>query len=163
VVSVKMIIHSSNNTSIDALDRAIIKLLSQDGRMAFSEIAKQLDIPETTARYRVQRLLQTETIKIAARTSPEKLGKPHILIVWLNIENTQIDAVVQELAAMDEVVFVGAIAAGRYNVVVDIYFGMNEEMFVFFDKIQKIRGIINYESHLLRKLFKAEYDRISNF
>lgn len=52
------------NLELDSIDRDIIDLLRTDGRMSFREIARHLDIPEATTRYRVQRLLQSETIEI---------------------------------------------------------------------------------------------------
>ena len=63
----------SENLELDSLDRDIINLLRTDGRMSFREIAQQLDMPEATARYRVQRLLQSEIIKILAWPNPARI------------------------------------------------------------------------------------------
>ncbi len=147
---------SSAHGSLDQIDQDIITLLRGDGRMAFTEIAKRLSIPEATARYRVQRLLQAEVIRIQAWPDPEKLGTPHILVVWLTVENGKIDAVAETLSAMPEVRFV-ATSAGRYNIFADIYYGAHEEMISFFSQLQEIPGIISYESQIILKLLKAEY------
>lgn len=153
--------HASSNADglsfLDATDREIIQLLRLDGRMSFTEVAKRLSIPETTARYRVQRLLQQEVVRIIAWPNPEKMGKPHFIIVWLDIENSQVEAVTEELAKMGEVQFLAVVAAGRYNAIVDIYFAAHEELVAFFSKLRQIPGIRDYESHLVLKLLKAEY------
>lgn len=141
---------------LDTVDQGIIDLLRIDGRMAFTEIAKRLDIPEATARYRVQRLLQTKTIQITAWPNPEKIGKPHVLMLLLTIENGQIEAVAQELAAMEEVRFV-SILVGRYNIVADVYFGVHADLLAFFEKLHQMQGIISYETQTILKLLKAEY------
>jgi Lrp/AsnC family transcriptional regulator, regulator for asnA, asnC and gidA len=142
---------------LDSTDREIIQLLRLDGRMSFTEVAKRLSIPETTARYRVQRLLQHEVVRVVAWPNPEKMGKPHFIIVWLDIENSQVEAVTQELQKMDEVQFLAVVAAGRYNAIVDIYFAAHEELVAFFNKLGQIPGVRDYESHLVLKLLKAEY------
>ncbi|MGJ3249555.1 MAG: Lrp/AsnC family transcriptional regulator [Elainellaceae cyanobacterium] len=145
-----------NNTPLDPIDQHVIDLLRLDGRMAFTEIAKRLNIPEATARYRVQRLLQSGVIKVLAWPNPEKLGMPHFLIVSLNAESGKVDEVAETLAQLDEVRFV-AITTGRFNIVVDIYFGTHEDLLAFFDKLHRVDGIIHYESQITLKLLKAEY------
>jgi Lrp/AsnC family transcriptional regulator for asnA, asnC and gidA len=130
--------------------------------MSFKEIAKQLDLPETTARYRVQRLLQQEIIRVVAWPNPEKTGKPHFMIVWFDVENSQIEAVTEELSKMEEVQFLAVIAAGHHNLIVDVYFGVHEELVAFFQKIRQMSGIRHYESHLVERLVKAEYSYVIN-
>ena len=147
---------SSAQAALDQIDQDIITLLRGDGRMAFTEIAKRLNIPEATARYRVQRLLQAGVIRIQAWPDPEKLGTPHILVVWLTVENGKVDSVAELLSSMPEVRFV-AISAGRYNIFADIYYGAHDEMIAFFAKLHKISGVISYESQVILKLLKAEY------
>lgn len=146
----------TTNVVLDKIDQEIVGLLRIDGRMAFTEIAKRLDIPEATVRYRVQRLLQSELIKVLAWPNPEKLGSPHILIVSLIVENNRIDAVAEELSRMVEVRFV-AVTAGRYNIIADVYFGVHEELLAFFARLHQVQGIISYESQIILKLLKAEY------
>jgi Lrp/AsnC family transcriptional regulator for asnA, asnC and gidA len=141
---------------LDSVDQSIIDLLRIDGRMAFTEIAKRLNIPEATARYRVQRLLQSKTIQITAWPNPEKIGKPHVLMLLLTIENGAVEAVARELAAMEEVRFV-SILVGHYNIVADVYFGVHADLLAFFEKLHGMKGIISYETQTILKLLKAEY------
>ncbi|WP_026100616.1 Lrp/AsnC family transcriptional regulator [Synechococcus sp. PCC 7336] len=150
---------SSSVNQLDSVDREIVALLRIDGRMSFSEIAKRLKIPEATARYRVQRLLQSGTIEISAWPNPDKLGKPHILIVSISVEIQYIDEVAEQLSNMSEIRYV-AVITGKYNIMVDVFFGPHEELLVFFEKLHLIPGIINYESQVLIKLLKAEYKYI---
>lgn len=144
------------STSLDAVDQQIVVLLRQDGRMTFTEIAKRLDIPEATARYRVQRLLQSGAIQIHAWPNPEKLGTPHILMLYLVVENNQVMTVAQQLTSMDEVRFV-AVTAGRYNIIADVYYGTHSELLDFLSKLHSISGVLSYESQIVLKLLKAEY------
>lgn len=146
----------SNNIGLDDLDREIIALLRIDGRMAFKEIAKRLEIPEATARYRVQRLLQSGGIQIVAWPNPEKLGVPHVLILSLTVKEGQTNAVAEQLSDMNEVRFL-AVTSGRCNIVADIYFGTHEDLLTFFAKLDAIPGILHYDTQIILKLLKAEY------
>lgn len=148
--------HNNTNIALDKLDQEIIALLRLDGRMAFKEIAKRLNIPEATARYRVQRLLQSGGIQITAWPNPEKLGIPHILLLFLIVKEGQTDAVAQQLTSMAEARFV-AVTSGRCNIVADIYFGTHEDLLAFFAKLDQIKGILSYDSQIILKLLKAEY------
>lgn len=145
--------------ALDDLDRAIIGLLKTDGRMSFAEVSKRLNLPEATARYRVQRLLQSKIVKIHATPNPEHLGTPRVMIVQLFVENGKIDAVAAALVEIDEVQFV-AVTAGHHNIVVDVFFGTHDELLNFYAKLHEIPGVIRYESQVVMKLLKAEYKYI---
>jgi Lrp/AsnC family transcriptional regulator, regulator for asnA, asnC and gidA len=142
--------------ALDDLDRDIIGLLKVDGRMSFTEVSKQLDLPEATARYRVQRLLKSKIVKIHATPNPEHLGTPRVVIVQLFVENNKIETVAETLADIEEVQFV-AITAGHHNIVIDVCFGTHDEMLAFYEKLHKVSGVIRYESQVVMKLLKAEY------
>lgn len=152
---------SSPPPSLDAVDQQIVTLLRVDGRMTFTEISKRLDIPEATARYRVQRLLQSGAIQIHAWPNPEKLGTPHILMLYLTVDNSQVMSVAEQLTAMDEVRFV-AVAAGRYNIIADVYYGHHGEILDFLAKLQQVSGVVSYESQIVLKLLKAEYNPLQS-
>lgn len=141
---------------LDEIDQEIINLLRVDGRMSFTEVGKRLDIPEATARYRVQRLLQSGIVQVIAWPNPEKLGTPHIVIVSLIVENNKIDAIAKALEQMVEVRFV-AITTGHYDIIADVFFGNYTDVTDFFEKMKQIPGIIRHDSHFILKLLKAEY------
>ncbi len=142
--------------ALDDLDRAIIGLLKTDGRMSFTEVSKRLNLPEATARYRVQRLLQSKIVRIHATPNPEHLGTPRVMIVQLFVENGKIDAVAAALVEIEEVQFV-AVTAGHHNIVVDVCFATHDELLGFYAKLHEIPGVIRYESQVVMKLLKAEY------
>lgn len=141
---------------LDEIDQDIINLLRTDGRISFTEVGKRLNIPEATARYRVQRLLQSGIVQVIAWPNPEKLGTPHVVIVSLIVENSQIDSIAKALEQMVEVRFV-AITTGHYDIIADVFFGNYTEVTAFFEKMKRIPGIIQHDSHFILKLLKAEY------
>ncbi len=58
----------------DSLDRDIACLLSADARLGFTQIAQQLDIPESTARTRAQRLLEGHVVTPIVVPNPAVFG-----------------------------------------------------------------------------------------
>jgi Lrp/AsnC family transcriptional regulator, regulator for asnA, asnC and gidA len=147
---------ATSSAVLDALDQRIVNLLKEDGRMAFTDISKQLSIPEATVRYRVQRLLQSGVVQIRARLNPQKLGMPHIVTMRLNVERDRITQVAETLTKLPEIQFV-AIVTGHYNIIMDAHFGRHDDLLLLFDKIHAIPGIIHYDSCTILKLLKAEY------
>jgi Lrp/AsnC family transcriptional regulator, regulator for asnA, asnC and gidA len=143
-------------SALDEIDQDIINLLRIDGRMSFTEIGKRLNMPEATARYRVQRLLQSGIVQILAWPNPEKLGTPHVVIVSLVVENSHVDSVAKALEQMVEVRFV-AITTGYYDIIADVFFGNYIEVTSFFEKMKQLPGIVRQDSHFILKLLKAEY------
>ena len=62
---------------VEEIDRAIVALLSGDGRMSFTELAKQTGLSVSAAHQRVRRLEQAGVIKgYAALCSADEIGLP---------------------------------------------------------------------------------------
>ena len=60
---------------VDGLDMRILKLLEEDGRISFSEVAKKLKSNESTIRKRVLRLQEKRVIKkFSVDLDPSKIG-----------------------------------------------------------------------------------------
>ncbi len=77
---------------IDQIDRAIIDLLMQDGRMPAAEIARNLGggISERMVRYRIQRLTSAGVISINAIANRQALGYSVVADVFIEVETSQI-------------------------------------------------------------------------
>jgi predicted DNA-binding transcriptional regulator len=97
----------------DELDRQIIRLLRADGRRSNREIARTLDVPEATVRYRVRRLIESNILRITASVDPEHLGYGLTAVISVQVEPNRINAVAEEISAMPEVMWV-AITAGAH-------------------------------------------------
>ena len=82
---------------VDELDRKIIKMLQADGRLSNTEVARSLDITETTVRKRIARLLDERLISIVAVPTPEATGMTLSAIMGVSVELTAI----REVASID--------------------------------------------------------------
>lgn len=69
----------------DNIDRKIVELLMEDGRMSASEIARRLggNYSERVVRYRIERMVKEGLISLTAVVNPKVLGYPIVADVWL--------------------------------------------------------------------------------
>ncbi|NJE47873.1 AsnC family transcriptional regulator, partial [Thermococcus sp. GR7] len=52
-----------NKEELDTLDRSILRILQEDGRASYSEIARRIGVPESTVRLRVKKLVERGVIR----------------------------------------------------------------------------------------------------
>jgi Lrp/AsnC family transcriptional regulator for asnA, asnC and gidA len=143
--------------TLDDLDRSIIELMKVNGRITYKEVSDRVNIPEATARYRVQRLLNNDLLLLETWIDPNQMGSPQAAIMNLTVESSRVNAVAQELAQLEEVQFL-SIVAGLHNIVVNVSFNTQDELCRFCDKLGTIRGILQYDTQIVTRLVKAHYD-----
>ncbi|MFC1607338.1 Lrp/AsnC family transcriptional regulator [Candidatus Latescibacterota bacterium] len=111
---------------MDNLDIKITKLLGEDGRMSYREIARRLDISEPTARQRVRRLLEDGTIKVKAMMSIDEF--PEMIIAYVGLkEMCSPHEGLDELAQIPEVIY-AINTIGRYDLIAVIAVKSREQL-----------------------------------
>lgn len=76
--------------NIDSFDRKIIDVLSQDGRMSITDLAKHVGLSKTPCQVRVKRLLDDGYILgFRAIIDPAKLGLDHIAFAEVKLSDTR--------------------------------------------------------------------------
>ena len=128
-------------SKIDTIDRKIINLLLEDGRMAASEIARQIGITERSVRYRIERLINNDVIKISAVVNPEALGYTIIADVFIEVEPGLIDQVARRLAEHENVTYV-ACSIGERDISAQVVARDNAEVYALATEfIGKLPGV----------------------
>jgi Lrp/AsnC family transcriptional regulator for asnA, asnC and gidA len=93
--------------SLDDTDRAILRILQEDARTPFSEIARRIDMSSATVHDRVARLKDAGVIEgFHAAVNPQAVGYGASAFVGLQVEQGRDDAVdgfVDHLRAVDGV------------------------------------------------------------
>ncbi|MFM7323808.1 MAG: Lrp/AsnC family transcriptional regulator [Nodosilinea sp.] len=143
--------------NLDDLDRSIIELMKVNGRITYKEVRDRVNIPEATARYRVQRLLNSDLLQVQTWVNPNQMAPPQAAIINLKVEARRVNAVAEELAQFEEVQFL-SIVAGLHNIVVNVSFKTQDELLRFCGKLCIIRGILHYDTQIVTRLVKARYD-----
>ena len=142
----------------DAIDRAIVDLLLQDGRMSCGEMARKIgDISERSVRYRLDRLIQRGIIAVSAVVNPKALGYPVTADVFIEVEPGRILEVAHKTAEFDQVSYV-ACSTGDRDVSIQIVARDNEELYNFVTQVLgKVPGVRKTTTLLLPLLLKDVY------
>jgi Lrp/AsnC family transcriptional regulator for asnA, asnC and gidA len=135
---------------LDDIDRAIIVLLNEDGRMSSAEIARRMgDIPSRTVSHRVDNLVERGIISIKAILNPEALGYDVLADVYLEVEPGHEREVANIVAGFPQVSYV-ACATGENDVSISIRVRNNEELFNFVtEQLASIPSVRRTQTHLL--------------
>lgn len=140
----------------DTLDRQIISLLQADGRCSNREIARQLDVPEATVRYRVRRLTDSGLLRITALVAPEHLGYQLTVVITVQVEAQLVNEVAETLGALHEVMWL-VITSGEKDIILTAAFQSQDQLFDFLtDKLAVVPGIIRSETAIGLKVVKRD-------
>ncbi|HEY8538709.1 MAG TPA: Lrp/AsnC family transcriptional regulator [Steroidobacteraceae bacterium] len=101
----------------DPLDERIIRQLQIDGRVSNREIARLLNVPASTVRERVNRMLNANMIRIGAVCEPTKLGLSLAGLGYLQIAAARIEEALRYLQSIEDLGIVTRIS-GPHNVLV---------------------------------------------
>ena len=93
---------------MDEIDRRIIDILRKNGRAKYTEIAKEIGIPEATVRYRVRSLVNEGVIK---RFTIELASRGITCLVGFKTEpKTDIEGVCEKILELEGVECVYAVS-----------------------------------------------------
>ncbi|WP_335981623.1 Lrp/AsnC family transcriptional regulator [Streptomyces sp. CA2R106] len=144
------------SASIDAVSKAIIEQLQEDGRRPYAAIGKAVGLSEAAVRQRVQKLLDQGVMQIVAVTDPLTVGFRRQAMVGVNIEG-DLEPVADALAALDEVEYV-VLTAGSFDLLVEIVCEDDDHLLEMINKrIRALPGVRTTETFVYLKLRKQTY------
>ncbi len=142
---------------IDDTSKAIIEQLQRDGRMAYSSVGKAVGLSEAAVRQRVQKLVDSGVMQIVAVTDPMQIGFARQAMIGISAAG-DVEAVAQQLAAIDEVDYI-VITAGSLDLLVEVVVEDDEHLLRLVNgRIRTIEGVIRTETFLYLKLVKQTYN-----
>ena len=143
-------------SEIDDLDRTVIGLLTEDGRLSASEIASRVGgVSERTIRNRIASLLQNRHIVIGAIPDPISVGREVQADVFIEVEPGRVDEVASELSEHDEVGYLAAIT-GNYNLSAAIFVATHADLLEFCESvIGKIPGVKRVVPCMILRMYKV--------
>lgn len=127
---------------LDKTDRDIIRHLSGDGRMAFLELSRHIDISESQIRKRYARLVEQGVVQVLAMTNPRSIGYRTIAWVCLNVASgVSITAVGDKVSALSSVAYI-AICAGKFDIMAEVMCRDADDLFELVDVgIRSLPGV----------------------
>jgi len=144
---------------VDELDRDIVRLLSEDGRMSSSEMGRRLgNVPERTVRHRIDRLIREKVIKIKPIVDPMAVGLPVTADVWVEVETGHALEVARRLLELQEVSYVGC-SIGDRDLSIQVNLPSNQELYRFVaDVIGKVPWVRRTSIVVVAMVLKDVYD-----
>ena len=145
----------------DDLNQEIIKLLQEDGRMPYKDVARALDVSEGTIRNRVQSMKQSGLLKIVALADPMVVKYKADAMIGIKVASPATPRQVAErLAKFSEVVYVIWVS-GRYDLLIEVVCETSESFQDFLeaqcfesndiDQIEVMSGIEMFKNQFLLK------------
>ena len=127
---------------LDETDIGILRILRQNARTPFLEIAKKLRISESTIRKRVKDLEQNGVIKkYSAIVEPSKLGYGSVALVGIDVKPEKFLEVAKKLTDFDNIKFV-ATSTGDHMIMTEIWMENSSDLRNFISaKIESIEGV----------------------
>ena len=127
---------------VDETNLKILRMLQEDGRMPFTEIAEKLKLSESTVRKRVQALQNKEVIKkFTVEIDPSRIGIRTVAIIGVDVDSTALLEAAQKLCEIKEVRSV-ATSTGDHMIMTEIWTRDGRELRkLISEKIGKIDGV----------------------
>ena len=144
---------------LDRLDKQILKLVSDDARIPFLEVARICDVSGAAIHQRVQKLTNIGVLRGSQfLIDPEKVGYETCAFIGLNLKNPEnFDHVVEELKKIPEVTECHY-TTGNFDMFIKIYALNNHHLLnIIHDKLQPLglsssQTLISFHSAFERQL-----------
>ena len=156
MVSNDLLPQTISGYEIDQLDLNIIKLLQHNGRIAYSDIARSIDAPEATIRYRVKRLIDEKIISISAFINTGKVKHENVAYIELETEADFLDNDLNELVVMENISYVASVT-GDYDIMLEYIYKDNEDLLNFLNRLKQNSNVKRLKSRTILKIHKAQY------
>ena len=141
----------------DEIDLQIIDALRKDGRVAFSQIAEQLNVSPGMIRLRYNRLADQGYLKVVAITNPLRMGFKTMAMIGIRADGSKLLDVAEKVSKLDEVIYM-VIASGRFDIFAEVVCRDHEHLLSFItEKLSTIDGVRESESFIHLKIIKEVY------
>lgn len=143
--------------TLDAISKAIIEQLQEDGRRPYATIGKAVGLSEAAVRQRVQRLVESGVVQIVAVTDPLQVGFTRQAMIGIKAEG-DLQALADSLAELAEVDYV-VITAGAFDILVEVVCEDDEHLLeVLNQQMRTLPGVRTTETFVYLKLRKQLYN-----
>lgn len=141
------------NALLDALDKEIIRLLVEDGRIPIGTLAKRLKVTAPTLRKRIKKIEKEGLLKVSGLIDPQKHPEMTTALVAMNIQSHgKMDQILAKIAELPNVVWAGVVT-GRYDIIAEVLIsgGKNELYRFTTETILKHGEVVRSESFVIMK------------
>jgi len=141
---------------MDEVDKQILRVLEDNGRMSYAELGRRLDLTRVSIRERIVKLQKKGIIeKFTVVINPEKVDKKLSAFFEIDVEPNHLDEVANELAK-EERVYSLYLMTGASTLHMHSLLKNQDELEDFLiNKIYSQRGITRVKSNIILKRYKS--------
>jgi len=145
--------------TLDALDKKILKMIAENARIPFLEVARECNVSGAAIHQRIQKLIKTGVIKgTQFQFDPEKMGYETCAYIGLFLKDpSSFDDVVEQLEHIPQVVECHY-TTGGYDLFIKLYAKNNHDLLtIIHDKLQPLglarsETIISFKEAIKRQV-----------
>jgi Lrp/AsnC family transcriptional regulator, regulator for asnA, asnC and gidA len=142
---------------LDEIDHQVIEALQKDGRVAFAQIAEQLNVSAGMIRLRYNRLVEQGYLKVVAITNPLRMGFRTMAMIGIRVEGSKLLEVAEKISKLDEVIYM-VVSSGRFDIFAEVICRDHEDLLRFItEKLSTVDGVRESESFMHLKIIKEVY------
>ena len=151
------------NALTDQFDQKLVELLRKDGRISFTDLAKELGVSVSTVRNRYNKLVDDKVLHILGWVDPTRTGYNSYNRITIDVRPSGLaEEVARELMKVKEVAFV-ALTSGSSDIEINLicrdHYHYQE---VMREKIHTINGVYNTSSTIYYQVYKWATHNIYN-
>ncbi|MGW9024186.1 Lrp/AsnC family transcriptional regulator [Streptomyces sp. NPDC055722] len=125
---------------MDEIDRAILRELQTDGRIAYADLGPKVGLSASAARQRLQRLIDSKVVQVVGVTDPMRMGGQAMALLGVTVDGDP-RTVADELAAHEEVVY-SVLTSGGFDLFVEVVCAGPRELLDFVnDVVRAAEGV----------------------
>jgi len=140
----------------DDVDKGILRMMQVDARVSYAEMAKRLNVPESTVRYRVKRLVDTSVIrKVMTLVDPRKVGFDVSAVVMVKVDPNYLPEALKGVASFEEAQHVFQ-TTGEYDVISVIHVRDMKALNEFRQRVKMLQGVKDVVVWVITELVKID-------
>lgn len=139
----------------DKFDQELVELLRKDGRISFTDLAKELGVSVSTVRNRYNKLVDDKVLHILGWVDPTRTGYNSYNRITIDVRPSGlVEKVAEALMDVKEVAFV-AITSGGSDIEINLICKDHHHyQQVMREKIHSIEGVYNTSSTIYYQVYK---------
>jgi DNA-binding Lrp family transcriptional regulator len=148
-----------NDTMVDELDMKILRLLRDDARLSYRNIAKTLNISTGTISQRIRKLQESGVIKkFTTIIDSASVGKHCTLLVMIRSRpGARLEEIVREIEDLDESCCIHTIT-GDFNLHVMLRLPDHDAAADFLEELRNLEGVQFLTSYVVLRSYKPFYE-----
>jgi Lrp/AsnC family transcriptional regulator for asnA, asnC and gidA len=145
------------NDTLDETDNYIIRAMQNDGRVAFAQIAQEMNVSPGMIRMRFNRLVDLGVLKVVAISNPLLMGYTTMAMIGIRTDGERMLEVAEKVSTFDEVIYL-IVVSGRFDIMCEVVCRDHAHLLQFLtEKLYKVEGVRESESFMHLKIQKEVY------